>query len=51
VVAGAIWLLAAAQNPQRWRLSSLALFVDFTNAIFVVIAFVVVLSSTDLGGF
>jgi heme/copper-type cytochrome/quinol oxidase subunit 3 len=51
IVAGVVWLIAAAQNPQRWRLSSLTLFVDFTNALFIVVAFVVILSATDLGGF
>jgi heme/copper-type cytochrome/quinol oxidase subunit 3 len=45
---GSVWLLMAAQKPSQWHLSSLALFVDFTNALFVVIGF---LGSTDLGGF
>ena len=51
VMTGSAWLLAAARTPTRWHLSSLTLFVDFTNALFVVIAFTIILSSTDLGGF
>jgi hypothetical protein len=41
----------AAQNPNRWSLSSLATFVDFTNGMFVVIAFLAIFSSMDLAGF
>ncbi len=51
VAAGSVWLIAAAQRPRRWHLASLTLFVDFTNALFIVVAFLLILPSTDLGGF
>ncbi len=51
VLAAAVWLIVAAREPLRWPLSNLSLFVDFTNVLFLVTAFAVILSSTDLGGF
>jgi heme/copper-type cytochrome/quinol oxidase subunit 3 len=51
VIAGCVWLSLAAAHTRRWRLSSLRLYVDYTNALFVVLAFFVVFSSADLGGF
>jgi heme/copper-type cytochrome/quinol oxidase subunit 3 len=51
VLAGSIWLLAAAQHPTRWRLLSLEIFVDYVNAVFLVIAFALIFSSMDLNGF
>ncbi len=51
VVLGALWLIAAFQDPEKWNLGALTLFVDFSNALWVVITFTVILSSTDLGGF
>ncbi len=51
VAGGSVWLLIAAANPKRWRMSTLALYVDFTNALFIIVGFLVILGSTDLGGF
>jgi heme/copper-type cytochrome/quinol oxidase subunit 3 len=51
VLAGCVWLSLAAVHTRRWRISSLALYVDYTNSLFVVLAFFVVFSSADLGGF
>jgi heme/copper-type cytochrome/quinol oxidase subunit 3 len=51
VIAGCVWIIMAAAQVRRWRLSSIQLFVDYTNALFVILSFFVVLASADLGGF
>ena len=51
VVIGSVWLLAAAMNPARWRVSSLVWFVDYVNGMFVILAFFLIFASMDLGGF
>ena len=51
VLAGCVWLLPAAHHPERWRLSSLEIFVDFVNALFFLVAFLLIFSSMDLNGF
>lgn len=51
ILVGALWLIAAFQTPEKWDLGNLTLFVDFSNALWIVIAFSVILSSADLNGF
>ena len=51
VAFGSLWLSRAAQEPLKWSLTSIALFVDLTNLFFILIAFFFILSSTDLNGF
>ena len=51
VVVGSFWLIAAAVNPARWRVSSLVWFTDYVNGLFVILSFFLIFASMDLGGF
>jgi heme/copper-type cytochrome/quinol oxidase subunit 3 len=51
VMAGTVWLIAASQRVGEWRLVSLEIFVDYVNAVFLIVAFLLIFSSMDLGGF
>jgi heme/copper-type cytochrome/quinol oxidase subunit 3 len=51
IAAGTVWLVLASQALRKYSLRSLSLLVHFTTAVFLVIAFFVIFSSTDLEGF
>ena len=51
MIAGTVYLIQVFREPAGPGLFGLTLFVDFTNALFVAVAFLVILSATDLGGF
>ena len=51
VLAGCIWLIAASQHMGRWRLLGLEIYIHYVNAVFLVIAFLLIFSSMDLNGF
>lgn len=51
VLVGLVWLTKAAVHPERWRMSTLAMLVDTVNAMFIVLAFVLLFPSMDLYGF
>jgi heme/copper-type cytochrome/quinol oxidase subunit 3 len=51
VLAGTVWLIAASQHVGEWRLFSLEIFVDYVNAVFLIVAFLLIFSSMDLSGF
>lgn len=51
VLTGLIWLALAARRPQSARLAALSLYADFTNALFIALAFLLIFPSMDLSGF
>jgi heme/copper-type cytochrome/quinol oxidase subunit 3 len=51
ILAGCVWLLAASRRVDKWRLLSLEIYVDYVNAVFLVIALLLIFGSMDLGGF